>query len=221
MASTNKTTNYELSQYIGTDKPTYLGDYNSDMSKIDTQMKANETAAGIAKTTADTALENAETAQTEASQALNTGNTANQTATSALEKAISALEKTTANEANITAINNKFVYSTEEKVIGKWIDGKPVYKATIIKDISLGTGEKNINHNINNIKNIIDVSGSCIVNNNEWFLLPMSAPLDNVPTYGISIQSITATNLNFFVGTGMGDASKTIQATLIYTKSTD
>lgn len=36
MASTNKTTNYELSQYIGTDKPTYLGDYNSDMSKIDT-----------------------------------------------------------------------------------------------------------------------------------------------------------------------------------------
>lgn len=36
MASTNKTTNYELSQYIGTDKPTYLGDYNSDMAKIDT-----------------------------------------------------------------------------------------------------------------------------------------------------------------------------------------
>lgn len=36
MASTNKTTNYELSQYVGTDKPTYLGDYNSDMSKIDT-----------------------------------------------------------------------------------------------------------------------------------------------------------------------------------------
>lgn len=35
MASTNKTTHYELSQYIGTDKPTYLTDYNQDMSKID------------------------------------------------------------------------------------------------------------------------------------------------------------------------------------------
>nr|DAF67894.1 MAG TPA: hypothetical protein [Caudoviricetes sp.] len=33
MSSTNKTTYYALSQYIGTDKPTYLGDYNSDMSK--------------------------------------------------------------------------------------------------------------------------------------------------------------------------------------------
>ena len=35
MASTNSTTHYELSQYIGTDKPTYLVDYNQDMAKID------------------------------------------------------------------------------------------------------------------------------------------------------------------------------------------
>ena len=35
MASTNKTTHYELSQYIGTDKPTYLVDYNTDMLNID------------------------------------------------------------------------------------------------------------------------------------------------------------------------------------------
>ena len=35
MASTNSTTHYELSQYIGTDKPTYLVDYNQDMGKID------------------------------------------------------------------------------------------------------------------------------------------------------------------------------------------
>lgn len=36
MASTNKTTHYNLSQYIGSDKPTYLVDYNTDMSNIDT-----------------------------------------------------------------------------------------------------------------------------------------------------------------------------------------
>ena len=35
-SSTNATTHYELSQYIGTDKPTYLVDYNGDMNKIDT-----------------------------------------------------------------------------------------------------------------------------------------------------------------------------------------
>ena len=47
MASTNKTTYFNLSQYIGTDKPTYLGDYNVDMLAIDTTLH------GI-KTTADT-----------------------------------------------------------------------------------------------------------------------------------------------------------------------
>lgn len=41
MASTNKTNNYLLSQFVGTDRPTWLGDYNSDMSKIDAQLKKN------------------------------------------------------------------------------------------------------------------------------------------------------------------------------------
>ena len=41
MTATNKTKNYELSQFVGTDRPTWLGDYNSDMSKIDTQLKRN------------------------------------------------------------------------------------------------------------------------------------------------------------------------------------
>ena len=46
MASTNKTTNYELSQYVGTDKPTYLGDYNGDMLKIDTAIHGVATSVG-------------------------------------------------------------------------------------------------------------------------------------------------------------------------------
>lgn len=39
MSSTNKTTNYQLSQFISTDKPTWLVDYNTDMSKIDLAIK--------------------------------------------------------------------------------------------------------------------------------------------------------------------------------------
>lgn len=71
MGSTNKTTNYELSQYIGTDKPSWLNDYNNDMLKIDTQMKANATAAGNAQTTANTADGKADT-NTQAISTLNT-----------------------------------------------------------------------------------------------------------------------------------------------------
>ena len=40
MASTNKTVNYELSQFEGTDKPSWEADYNADMLAIDTNLKA-------------------------------------------------------------------------------------------------------------------------------------------------------------------------------------
>lgn len=41
MTATNHTSNYGLSQFRPTDRPTWLVDYNGDMSKIDAQMKAN------------------------------------------------------------------------------------------------------------------------------------------------------------------------------------
>ena len=77
MASTNKTTHYELSQYVGSDKPTYLTDYNNDMSAIDTGIYNAQTKADSAYSTAntadgkaDTAITNAGSAQTDASTAL-------------------------------------------------------------------------------------------------------------------------------------------------------
>lgn len=41
MTATNHTKNYGLSQFAGTDRPTWLGDYNGDMAKIDAQLKRN------------------------------------------------------------------------------------------------------------------------------------------------------------------------------------
>ena len=60
MTATNHTKNYNLSQFAGTDRPTWLGDYNGDMSKIDAQLKQNaddiaSAAAGRLLTVAHTA----------------------------------------------------------------------------------------------------------------------------------------------------------------------
>lgn len=41
MTAANHTKNYNLSQFVGTDRPTWLGDYNGDMTKIDAQLKRN------------------------------------------------------------------------------------------------------------------------------------------------------------------------------------
>lgn len=74
MASTGKTTNYELSQFIGTDKPSWLGDYNGDMLKIDTAL-------GSINATATTAQSGVASAQSAASAAQQTANAAQQKAT--------------------------------------------------------------------------------------------------------------------------------------------
>lgn len=76
MASTNKTTTLGLSQFVGTDKPDWLTDYNEDMEKIDTWATtadsninaANNNASG-AKTTAEAASQAANAATTSAASA--------------------------------------------------------------------------------------------------------------------------------------------------------
>ena len=82
MSHTNSTPNYNLPQFVGTDKPTWLNDVNGAMSAIDTQMKANAdsaTTAGTSATTANNAigtLANLETtAKTDLVSAVNEVNT--------------------------------------------------------------------------------------------------------------------------------------------------
>lgn len=87
-ASTNKTANYDLSQYVGADKPTYLGDYNSDMLKIDTQMKKNADDIASVDSKATTTQETATQAQATATNAQETATQAQSTATNALNKSI-------------------------------------------------------------------------------------------------------------------------------------
>lgn len=58
MSSTNKTSNYDLSQFIGTDKPAWLTDYNQDMAKIDAGIDAAQDTATGADGKADTANSN-------------------------------------------------------------------------------------------------------------------------------------------------------------------
>lgn len=105
MSSTNKTTNYNLSQFIGTDKPAWLSDYNGDMGKIDAGLNtaqntatgadgkanANATAIGDLTTLTTTAKTNLVAAvnevKTSADTALNTATNAAGSATQALTTA--------------------------------------------------------------------------------------------------------------------------------------
>lgn len=158
MSSTNKTTNYKLSQYIGTDKPTYLGDYNGDMLKIDSQMKANAdsasnaaSAAGAAQAVASDAskkvqnLNDSVTANSADIASLKTKN-AQQDASiqNATNTASSASNKANQNEQNITDINTR----------NQWVQGINIHN-TGLPNYSKGSW----NCSYNRFSGLLNVSG--------------------------------------------------------------
>ena len=71
MSSTQHTGHYNLSQFADADKPTWRGDYNGDMSKIDDQMFANAQAAQAAQTAATSATGAAQAASQAAQTSTN------------------------------------------------------------------------------------------------------------------------------------------------------
>jgi hypothetical protein len=132
-ASTNKTANYELPQFVGTDKPTWLGDFNSAMADIDAGMHENASdisamASDVATATStasqasqavssltstvntlstnvQSATTTANNASSTASSALNTANTANGKADTNATAISSLDERVTQTEADIADIN--------------------------------------------------------------------------------------------------------------------
>lgn len=158
MSSTNKTTNYKLSQYIGTDKPTYLGDYNEDMLKIDNQMKVNadsasnaKSAAGAANAVADKAskdvkaLNDSVTANSEDIASLKTKNAQQDVSIqNATNSASSALNRAKQNEHNITDINTR----------NQWIQGTNIHN-TGLPNYTKGSW----NCSYNRFSGLLNISG--------------------------------------------------------------
>lgn len=93
MASTNKTSNLELSQFIATDTPTWLVDYNGDMEKID---------AGVGRVE-----ELAETASTQAVGAANGLQATNQTVTTLSGQVANVQTQANTTTASVNDINNR------------------------------------------------------------------------------------------------------------------
>lgn len=119
MSHTNSTPNYNLPQFVGTDKPSWLNDVNGAMSAIDTQMKTNADGITTADTKATTAMNTTgelanlnTTDKTSLVSAVNEVNTAlgvtSGVASSASTKATNALNKIDAFEPlfNMTKFSN-------------------------------------------------------------------------------------------------------------------
>ena len=112
----------------------------------------------------------------------------------------------------IDEVANRFVYSTSEKVIGKWIDGKPLYQKTVDCGALPNNTTKNVAHNISNISKIVNIFGIGIGDN----CLPL--PYNITVTGGLQLY---ANNTNIVLATNIDLSTTNGYVTLQYTKSTD
>lgn len=62
-------------------------------------------------------------------------------------------------DTNLNSIQEISVYSTNELEIGKWIDGKPLYRKVISFGALPNNSTKSVAHSISNLKRIVKLEG--------------------------------------------------------------
>lgn len=109
------------------------------------------------------------------------------------------------------------IYSTDEKLIGQWIDGKPLYQKSINCGAMPNNTVKSVAHNISNIDRAWVHSGYSYNPNSNAFN-PLELPNDTLS--GQWYTRVTKTNIEIATFTTRSDYSETY-VTIRYTKTTD
>ena len=121
---------------------------------------------------------------------------------------------------DIYAPNSELIYSTTERIIGKWIDGSAIYQKTAhIEDISI-TSNADTNVNISDYFTGLSKILSAEIISSDGNILPAINASSTLSAYSIGITyDIGADHIVFTRGSG---SAVTISAyvTLRYTKST-
>lgn len=125
MAHTNETSNYELTQFVGSDKPAWLVDYNGDMLAIDTAMKDISDVADAAKSKSDTNETNIVTVT-------NTANSASAKASGAISDLSDEYDPTSTYAVDDLVIYNNLLYKcTTAITVPESFDGTHWTRTTI------------------------------------------------------------------------------------------
>ena len=119
------------------------------------------------------------------------------------------------NEVNTNDIRRS-TYSTDEQVIGKWINGKPLYR----KVLNVGTVAEQksyITHNIANLGKLVNLYGTCNRNDNVQQIMPA-----NYTNWEIYLYDISSIEISIYFSANQWNKSPyDIVVIMEYTKTTD
>lgn len=110
------------------------------------------------------------------------------------------------NKKRVAGITKPVNYSTEEHIIGTWIDGSTLYEKTIDFGALPNNTTKNVAHNISNIKRIVKVEAIASMLNGNSYPIPYNdMPNPNTGNLGFMVTAtqisvITKTNWSAIYG---------------------
>lgn len=112
------------------------------------------------------------------------------------------------------------VYSTSETVIGKWIDGRPIYRKVITGTTPSNASSVTLQHGISNFYAIINVKGYLFENPSTTYSQPiMRVVADAISMFGIGVGDFTPTTFLFGWGTTTNYRNKPYYIVLEYIKT--
>lgn len=208
MGHTNSTPNIGLPQFIGTDKPTWLGDVNGAMSAIDTKIGSIDAAIATTDAKADNAVADASGAVTTATNAVNTAGAASTTATQANNLATQALTvaNNTANLCSQSIVPN---VTANTNAIGTLADLTTTDKSNLvnaINEVAQGGGGGSTAWQLAGSET--GTTNPISIPNNATDLLVVFAP-DADKRYSVCIPPIALSNTDVYFNTGKyGSASE-------------
>lgn len=133
---------------------------------------------------------------------------------SSAQGAIVTIQYTKTTDTSTVPISDGNDYSTDEQIVGTWINGKPLYQKTIVKNNFEVRQNASFAHGISNVDHIFIKEGH-LTDNGDSCIVPLvwSDSYDGV--------YVNATNV-VFKGTGVwgAETTRTIYLTVQYTKTT-
>lgn len=239
MGHTNSTTNYNLPQFVTTDKPAWLTDINGAFSAIDSGLHTAQTDATTAKNTADNA-------QTDATAAGTAASTADSKAAGAIASIANAFDTTSTYDVGDLVMYNSLLYicSTAVTTPGAWTGSTNWTRKTVedivptnAGDLPLGstapagsTAEaianlKDIDQlTINNVASIVSSNSSTAFNVGGLFLIIKFSIQVNTNITGwtnlFDIVNAPAITEEQFAAVSNNDSNKSTYISAIYSGNT-
>lgn len=208
---TNETDNYDLPQFVGTDKPTWLGDFNeamsaidagmaenaSDISSLDTRVTSAEGTASQASTDVAGLTSTVNTLSGNVTTATTTANNAQSTATSALNTANSADDKADEAVTNIGTLSNLTTTAKTNLVSAiNEVNDKNIISVGLSQDFSIPTS--NVLTQITGLTSLDNIGSKLTLSNNQ---IVIGAGVSKVKvSYVLDIKAqASASNVNIYL----------------------